>query len=156
MAMLLLCGCPAEKKAEPVAAPVVREAVDAGAAAAAPAAQPEPEAPAPVEVKLTGSVEVKKLKAARLVLVVSKGRCAADSAELEVLEQTDVSAGPLLSEMSFPPDTVAHLCVLALDARGKLIGFAAHPGNPVTLSGQVELKALTLKPVKARPAPKGL
>jgi hypothetical protein len=167
VAVVLLGGCPAEQKAAP--APVAEKAaavadaaaavVDAGPAAA-PAAPAEPEPPPPVEVKFRGTVDLGKLKPARIVFVVAKGPCAEGASELEVLEQSDVSPGTLFTETSFPPGTVANLCAVALDAKGRMNGFAAYAKNPVTFEGQafVEVKdvVLKLKAVKPRPAPKGL
>jgi hypothetical protein len=164
---LLLLGCPEEKKAEPMKAP----APDAAAAPEAkapppdaavvtenvvPAPQPEPDA----EVEFFGDVDPGKLKPARIVFLVTKGPCEATSEELEVIEQTDVSPGKLFTEMFFPQGTVAHLCAVALDAKGKQVGFAAYAKNPVTFQGQgeVEVKDVVLKltSVKARAAPKGM
>ena len=165
---LFLCACPAEKKSEEhAAAPVV---VDSGPPPAAPVADagpvitknvvPEPQPPAPVEVEFTGDIDVGKLKPARIVFVVSKSPCEATSEELEVLEQQDVNAGKLFTEMFFPQGTVANLCAIALDAKGQQVGFAAHAKNPVTLQGEgeVEIKDVVLKlaSVKARAAPKGM
>jgi hypothetical protein len=154
LCLLLLCACP-EKKVEapapppPPPAPVARANV-----------VPEPQPEAPAEVEFMGNVSKGKVAAARLVFVVARGPCTADSTELDVIEQTDVSEGKLFSEMFFPQGTVAHLCLVALDAKGQQVGHAGYPKNPVTLQGQGEVMVtdleLSLAPVKARPAPKGL
>lgn len=121
---------------------------------------PLPQPDAEAEVEFFGEVVPGKVKAARLVFVVAKGDCKADSAELEVIEQQDVSAGKLFTEMFFPQGTVANLCLLGLDKKNQLIGFATFAKNPVTFQGEGEIEVkdlkLALQPVKTRAAPKGL
>lgn len=162
----LLSACPAEKKTESHGASPVAAAPDAATAIVDAGVVitrnvvPEPQPEAPAEVEFFGEVQPGKLKPARIVFVVAKGPCEATSEELEVLEQMDVSPGNLFTEMFFPQGTVAHLCALAFDAKGQLVGHAAHGKNPVTFQGEgeVEVKDVVLKllSVKARAAPKGL
>ncbi|MBL8952694.1 MAG: hypothetical protein JNK82_18080 [Myxococcaceae bacterium] len=157
-----LSACPSEEKvAKPIAASPVPKpaAVEAPDAAVAPEPEPAP-APADPEVKFTGTIDAGKLKPARIVFLVTRDACTEKSDALDVMEQMDVSAGELFTEMTFPEGTVGHLCAVALDAKGQQVGFAAHEKNPVTFQGggQVEVKdvSLKLKSVKARPAPKGM
>ncbi len=170
VAVLLLSACPEKEKKPEVhgAAPVPAAVVDAGTAPAVEDAGvvitknvvPEPQPEAPAEVEFSGEIDVGKLKPARVVFLVTKGPCEATSEELEVLEQQDMSPGKMFTEMFFPQGTVANLCAIALDAKGQLVGFAAHAKNPVTFQGEgeVEIKDVLLKvqSVKARAAPKGL
>lgn len=166
LVLLLLTGCPDEKKPVIAAAGVPAAAVGAPAPAADAAVVitqnvvPEPQPPAAAEVEFFGTVEAGKLKPARIVFLVTKGPCEASSEELEVIEQTDVNAGPLFTEMFFPQGTVGHLCAVALDAKGRQVGFAAFAKNPVTFQGEGEVEVrdvvLKLTAVKARPAPKGM
>lgn len=160
--VLVLCGCPEEKKPPPephAATPVAPAVVDAGPVITKNVV-PEPQPPAPAEVEFSGTVDTGKLEPARIVFLVTKGRCAADAAELEVLEQQDVNAGRLFTEMFFPQRTVANLCAVALDGKGQLVGFAAYAKNPVTFEGEGEVEVkdveLKLQSVKARAAPKGM
>jgi hypothetical protein len=144
--VVLLCGCPDEKKAVIAAAPVPDAAV----------AAPVPDA----AVEFFGTIDPGKLKPARIVFLVTRGPCEEKSEELDVIEQQDVNPGKLFTEMFFPQGTVGHLCAVALDAKGKLIGFAAFAKNPVTFEGQGEVEVrdvdLKLTGVKARAAPKGM
>jgi len=163
---LLLCACPDEKKTVIAAAPVPDAAVAAAPAPAPDAAVitqnvvPEPQPTPDAEVEFFGTVEVGKLKPARIVFLVTRGPCEATSEELDVMEQQDVNPGQLFTEMFFPQGTVGHLCAVALDAKGQQVGFAAFAKNPVTFEGQgeVEVKDVVLKlsSVKARAAPKGM
>lgn len=162
---LLLAACPKEEKNEEHAATAVvaaapKPAPDAAVAEAAPAAPETPPPLAQLEVGFSGKIDPGKLKAERLVFVVAKSTFDAKAEALEVLEQQDVSAGDLFTEMQFDPGTVANLYALAFDKKGQMVGFAAHAKNPVTFEGEgkVELKDLDLKltSVKARPAPKGM
>ena len=151
VAMVLLCGCPQKK--EPVVVPDAAVEVKANVV-------PAPQPPAPAEVEFTGNVNVGKLKPKRIIFVVARGPCLPASTELDVIEQTDVSPGKMFTEMFFPQGTVAHLCAVALDAKGRQIAHAAYAKNPVKLEGQGEVMVndveLTLVAVKPRPAPKGL
>lgn len=167
-AVLLLCACPPSDKDDARvhgAAPLASDAGlrpaqgDAGAVITRNVVPlPQPEAPA--EVEFSGSIETGKLKPARIIFVVTKGPCEATSQLLEVLEQRDVPAGKLFTEMFFPQGTVGHVCAVALDAKGRQVGFAAYAKNPATFEGkgEVEFKDVVLKlqGVKARAAPKGL
>ncbi len=158
-ALLVVAGCP-EKKEPPRASPA-----PAPVAAPAPAVPKPVEEPlikdAPAEVELFGTLETGKVSARRYFVYVSQKPCEeADATLLGATEHPAGSAREFFLEIFVPQGTQGHVCAAAVDEKGQQVGLAAYAKNPVVMQGQGEVifkdVALTLAPVKARAAPKGL
>jgi hypothetical protein len=157
---------PAEAAPAAVAAEAAKpvEVVDSGTAAAmpppgAPTKEPEDN----VEVEFLGNFDPGKVKAKRYVIYISKEPCDPIPAEITRLGAMEFVIGnpPNYFLEIFPPQgSTGHICAVGLDESGKIVGVAKAAKNPVAMKGEGEVifdkMDLTLKPVKARAAPKGL
>jgi hypothetical protein len=148
---LLLCACP-DKKPEGY----IKTLPDGGIVTRNPVPLPKPKNEK-AEVEFAGTLDAGDVKGERFVFVFSKTPCDAD---LDVIDKQGIRPGVFSGEIFFAQGTKAHLCAVALDGQGQIIGLAAYTKNPVMLQGEgeIELKDLAMKlnAVAARPAPKGL
>jgi hypothetical protein len=148
---LLLCACP-DKKPEGY----IKTLPDGGVVTRNPVALPKVK-PEKAEVEFAGTLDAGDVKADRYVIVFSKTPCDAD---LDVIDKQGIKPGVFSGEIFFAQGTKAHLCGVALDGQGQIVGLAAYTKNPVMLAGEGEIEfkdiSLKLNAVGARPAPKGL
>jgi hypothetical protein len=117
----------------------------------------------PAEVELSGAV-VTRLRASRYFVFATPDPCDPRRPRVTRLGMVELlepwRAGAFMVEIEDPKLDAAHLCAVALDAAGRLVGFGAYRENPVSLQGRGVVQRsgieLPLRRVPPRPAPEGL
>lgn len=112
-----------------------------------------------VEVEMSGKLDRTKVKAKDYLLYVSVEPCLPLPARVTSLGdlKPQADSSDFFIEIFPLAGSVGHVCAMALDDKGQVIGVAANPGNPLTFVGEGELEffkiPLVLQKVKPQPKP---
>jgi len=112
------------------------------------------------EVEVSGSYQAGTTTPKTVQIAVLDAPCLPVPAGAKVMgHEVAAASGQFFVELFVPQGTAGHICLYGLDEGGKVIAAAAWEKNPFVMKGEGEVEAhvvLTLQPVDATDAPKGL